>query len=232
MKRIIQTLSQKWPEYLLEILVLIIGIYGAFALDNWNEEIKQKSVEKELLLEIKDNLEKDIAEMTDRMKFAQTLILEIDQLIEHLEAAQPYQDSLSSAFFNPIILEFFSVTDAGYEALKSQGLHIVRSKAIRKVINEYYTVSTVNFNNVLQAMNSSAYTGSVGDFYKHNFRRIKARAYQPVNYESLLKSDFYLNYLYERRAFKDGFYTQGQKRLIAECKEIIELINKELNEGK
>lgn len=57
MKRILTTLAQKWPEYLLEVLVLIIGVYGAFTLDNWNEERKSREKERTLLV----NLQRDFS---------------------------------------------------------------------------------------------------------------------------------------------------------------------------
>jgi hypothetical protein len=59
MKRILTTLSEKWPEYLLEILVLIIGIYGAFALESWNEELKEKKEIGNYIQSIRKDIQAD-----------------------------------------------------------------------------------------------------------------------------------------------------------------------------
>lgn len=67
MKRILTTLSQKWPEYLLEILVLIIGIYGAFVLDNWNEWRKERIEEKKLCEQLKLDYEANLKQLDQKI---------------------------------------------------------------------------------------------------------------------------------------------------------------------
>ena len=67
MKAILETLKHKWAQYLLEIIVIILGILGALALDNWNEDRKDRDREKQLLIDLKNDLEKNITEY-DRLK--------------------------------------------------------------------------------------------------------------------------------------------------------------------
>lgn len=63
MKRILKTLKEKWPEYLLEILVLIVGIYGAFAVENWNDERKERNAEKVIILNLRNEMSANKVEL-------------------------------------------------------------------------------------------------------------------------------------------------------------------------
>ena len=63
MKKILETLKQKWAEYLLEVFVIIIGILGAFALNTWNESRKGKIIEVEIL----EGLEREMTANQDQL---------------------------------------------------------------------------------------------------------------------------------------------------------------------
>jgi hypothetical protein len=65
MKRIFTTLKEKWPEYLLEILVLIIGIYGAFALEEWSERKNKLERERLLVEEIHEEFVSNLEEFNE-----------------------------------------------------------------------------------------------------------------------------------------------------------------------
>ncbi len=53
MKKIIETIKHKWADYLLEIIVIMVGILGAFGLNNWNEGQKDKKRENYYLAALK-----------------------------------------------------------------------------------------------------------------------------------------------------------------------------------
>ncbi|MEQ8240341.1 MAG: DUF6090 family protein [Cyclobacteriaceae bacterium] len=85
MKRIIKTLAEKWPEYLLEILVLIIGIYGAFALNNWNDELKTNKKRGIYIQSLKKELSSDLASFHDFSQELTEINSSIDSVIMELK---------------------------------------------------------------------------------------------------------------------------------------------------
>ncbi len=90
MKRIFTTLSQKWPEYLLEIFVLIIGIYGAFVVDNWNEAQKERISTRILAISLIADLEKDTNFLITNLEWSQNKIANCDSIL--LLFSQPKND--------------------------------------------------------------------------------------------------------------------------------------------
>ena len=60
MKKIIDLIKEKWGEYVIEILVITFGIFGAFILNNWNESRKQNERFKIFTEQLYSTIDKDI----------------------------------------------------------------------------------------------------------------------------------------------------------------------------
>lgn len=134
MKRIFSTLSQKWPEYLLEILVITIGILGAFALNNWNEKEKAAKLEKEILKQIKSDIQNNLVDVSIDLQDLQrgrssALIIEKALLTD-----QPYRDSLCFHFDNLYRDEYTIGEKGGYESLKQMGVGLISNDSVRNAL--------------------------------------------------------------------------------------------------
>ncbi|TXE14739.1 hypothetical protein [Algoriphagus aquimarinus] len=138
MKRLLNTLREKWPEYVLEILVITIGIYGAFELNNYGQNKAQRKVEIEILKGCKTELMADLLDININLKDFEKSIQSLNLIIEVLENDGTYHDSLSSYFNYTLLPIHFVHSTSSFEMLKSKGLDIVSNQAIRgKLISLY-----------------------------------------------------------------------------------------------
>jgi len=135
MKRILTTLSQKWAEYLLEILVITFGILFAFALNNWNEDRKNQKLEAAFLSDINQEFKGNKSEF-DKILKIRTSILEMCGKVESLrpltiqnwECLKPMiQKLLRAPTFDP--------SQSSLESLiNSSSIDIIKNNTLKKVL--------------------------------------------------------------------------------------------------
>lgn len=138
MKRVLTILKEKWPEYILEILVITIGIYGAFELANYGENRTRKRAEIEILKGCKTELMADLVDININLKDLEKSMQSLNLIIELLENDGTYHDSLSLYFNYTLLPIHFVHSTSAFETMKSKGLDIITNPEIRtKLISLY-----------------------------------------------------------------------------------------------
>jgi hypothetical protein len=101
MKTILETIKRKWAEYLLEILVITIGVLGAFGLNNWNENRSKDDQLNTIYGFINEDLIADIQEIDsaligfERQKtLFQRIIEGTESKAEFMNNSQEYMSAL------------------------------------------------------------------------------------------------------------------------------------------
>lgn len=138
MKRILHLLKEKWPEYLIEILVLIIGIWTAFELSNYGENKDRKRSELEILKGCKTELTTDLAEIKLNMEELGKSARALDLILEVLENDGFYHDSLAFHFNYTLLPMHFVHSTSSFETAKSRGLDIISNTDIRNKLIAVY----------------------------------------------------------------------------------------------
>lgn len=141
MKRILTTLKEKWPEYLLEILVLIIGIYGAFAVDNWNEERKNKDQQIVYLNQIEANLKDDYAQLDTLFKQSKQLISIIEIMIDGYKQQKHDMTYVTAKSGYLAVEKSFNDSRSGMDALLNSGNIDLLPDSISLGLQNYYELS-------------------------------------------------------------------------------------------
>lgn len=239
MKRIFSTLGQKWPEYLLEILVITIGILGAFALNSWAENNAQRQRQRELL----QNLNKDL-----QSTLAQTKALQKDDafysgMIQLALIQSPYIDSIllsnasgefaqsvfwMSSYNPPSILSYEDMINSGQVSL-------IKSLELRKELsklNEFIRDLTFNLEDKL-TVQQQRIDGFVFDELDA-IRIVSPDMVDPASeerfdYQSFLKRKDVRNALAAKLMISRRTFDH-RKRIAKQLGLTIELIAKELNE--
>ncbi len=128
----------KYMRYAIgEIVLVVIGILIALQVNNWNETRKSKIFEKEILEQIRANLIRDKAILTNINVNNNNAINSSNKILS-LENSEINKDSIKYWLGDIIQFDRFQPLTNAYEVLKSKGLDEVSNKKLRFIIGTYY----------------------------------------------------------------------------------------------
>ncbi len=170
MKRILLILNQKWPEYILEILVITIGILGAFALNSWSENVKNRSLVQDYYCRFLADINQDEASLHQLLEGSQLRLRKSNELLAVMAGDQPEKEKAVQLVLEATarISYVFNPISAGYDDLKSSGnLNTFTDQRVLDQLGTYFQdvqgLATNVSNNGLIALNELF---EIEDFYE------------------------------------------------------------------
>jgi len=228
-----QLLTQnKVSKYILyavgEIVLVVIGILIALQINNWSEWKKDRMIEKSILLELVDNLERNIA----LIDIANAEIIEINKgtttIIEIIEERESYPDTLIYHFdkLNRSGSYLLKLNTNGYESLKNIGFEILSSKILKKEILSLFEISYPSYVRETEVINA-AWGGNPSWWQDYFYIRSSEPGLIPLDFSSLKVDKKFMTIVRELEA--------GRKKVLermilckTETQKVLQLIQDEL----
>jgi hypothetical protein len=212
MKKILDTIKRKWVEYLLEILVIVIGILGAFSLNSWNEVRKEKDVVENFLVRVNLDLHNDKEELIKIINIQNGNKQNIEFLLNTLESKIQTDKKILDSIFIAIYNEgrtFYPIVGSYHSALSTGTLGLLKDvELLTEIVSLYDSYSRLDYNG--KTLDNKWF--KIIEKYKYEMRTERLRSISIDNPSELMDD---LNWHH----FTVIFY-------IDRCTQTLEMINK------
>lgn len=130
--------TTNWKTYTFEFLSIFVAVISAFALNNWNDNRRDRIAENKILTEISIGLEKDLEDIKLNAEGHKFGIKACNYFRKIASQQDVSSDSSLYHYFN-LTRDFISIQNiAGYETLKSRGLELIQNDSLRQCIISLY----------------------------------------------------------------------------------------------
>jgi hypothetical protein len=167
MKDTKHTFREKVKEVIIEIFIIVFAVTLSINLHSWTEHKHQQSETTEFLIDLKDDLNKDIKSMQDeKNKLSKTV--EQYMLLQSLSENQIESIGIAKEKINLQLNPTFRKTnDGNYDGFKSSGkIGFIENKKLKKLILEYYQENMSALGEIEKFYNSQIY--KLGDMASQN----------------------------------------------------------------
>jgi hypothetical protein len=137
---VLATLRHRWPEYLIEIFVIVLSISISFGLDQWKDSRHEDEVEQLYLKTLSDNLASDIDALHEIVPETQLVIRKAQSLLDASRGAAPIVPARFDVDIRDIARRpSFFAHDAAFSDLRSSGnLRVIHDFKLKNDLFDYY----------------------------------------------------------------------------------------------
>ena len=181
--------NNRLGKYLLyalgEIILVVIGILIAVRINDWNETRKNGIKEVEVLKNLNEDIRYNARRLQEVYSFDSVICERNKVLLQILEDPESsFQDSLKIYFGSISRYDVFSPRRMAFEALKSEGLELIRNEDLRSAIILLYDESYL-FNSLVLDMRREIHITSTSLFNKKLFTLETVGFRIPNNFDNL-----------------------------------------------
>lgn len=142
-RKIRQTLlsESKFSKYFIyaigEIVLVVIGILIALSINNWNTERKNRFLEQDILLDLLEEYESNLAQLDQKISMRNDIINDSKDILEYIDDAH-YDVNIDTLIKKLRLLKFDPTFDPIQNDLISSGnIRLIQNKNLKKLLSNW-----------------------------------------------------------------------------------------------
>ncbi|MEQ9090827.1 MAG: DUF6090 family protein [Balneola sp.] len=225
-----------------EVFLVVIGILIALQINNWNEANKTRAIEKQILVQIRNDLNGAIRDIDGNTEFYNNSIESADIILDHMGSNQPYHDSIGVHISRAFVWVKLVMNRGGYESVKSIGIDVISNDSLKNdIINlfegtiyfhrEFESIPNSHSENMFK-LDGKKYFKSMNKGFGFYDGSIFIGYSEPIDYSRLRKDNEFRYQLETYKAFVSGHQNLVNRRtrdrittLIKQIEDEVEVLN-------
>lgn len=152
-------LEKDWLKYGFETFAVLVGVLGAFALENWQDNIRDRQTEKEYIQSLISDINRQISIIDEQADFERSMRSTCEDLISALNNSPDELDKIEK-LASSLSRKTFIVYNPVFEDLKFSGhLSLISRTQHRNVVLGFYQLA--EYVELVLAKNNATYADAV-----------------------------------------------------------------------
>lgn len=178
-----------------ELLLIVVGVLLALAVDNWNTDRTRHRTELQVLRDMRSAVLADLESLRGVQAAYAARVERIDALVAALRSGARYEPRLDAGFGAAYGLQPLILNRAPYEGLKSSGMDLVADDPLRAAIVDAYEHVYARIE-MTQQIEEEVTTQILRPYFLREFRDLKLRdSATPLRPAAVMTDSYFLNVL-------------------------------------